>query len=139
MQLWLDVQAIDHKSKFNFCSSKTEYYSPIYINLNNKSTLGFCFELTVSKVHNLHKALNVGRKIKLMQLAKRIKEIRKAYGYSQAEIAYKCDISPQAYGQIERRAGKSSFETLTKIAESIGVSITFLVDVNNSEYTENKL
>jgi transcriptional regulator with XRE-family HTH domain len=75
-----------------------------------------------------------------MQLANRIRQIRQAYGYSQAEIAYKCDITPQAYSQIERRAGKSTFETLQKIAGSIGVSVSFLVDITSNEYIEkNKL
>jgi transcriptional regulator with XRE-family HTH domain len=75
-----------------------------------------------------------------MQLANRIRQIREAYGFSQAEIAYRCDITPQAYGQIERRAGKSTFETLQRIAKAIGVSITFLVDIGNNQFIEkNKL
>jgi len=75
-----------------------------------------------------------------MQLAKRIRQIREAYGLTQTEIAYKCDITPSAYGQIERRAGKSSFETLEKIAAAIGVTLPFLVDINNDQYIEkNKL
>jgi transcriptional regulator with XRE-family HTH domain len=75
-----------------------------------------------------------------MELANRIRNIREAYGYSQAEIACKCDITPQAYGQIERRAGKASFETLQKIANAIGVSIAFLVDISLHQFIEkNKL
>lgn len=75
-----------------------------------------------------------------MILAERIRKIREAYQYSQAEIAYKCDISPQAYGQIERQAGNSSFNTLSKVAIAIGVSLPFLVDIQNPEFIEkNKL
>jgi transcriptional regulator with XRE-family HTH domain len=75
-----------------------------------------------------------------MLLATRIRLIREAYNLTQAEIAYKSDISPSAYGQIERKASKARFETLEKIASSIGVSISFLVDINNPEFIEkNKL
>ena len=75
-----------------------------------------------------------------MQLANRVRQIREAYGYTQAEVAYKCGMSPSAYGQIERKAGNSTFETLEKIAHAIGVSLPFLVDLCNIQYIEkNKL
>ena len=75
-----------------------------------------------------------------MQLANRIRHIRETYGLTQAEVAHKCGMSPSAYGQIERRAGSSSFETLTKIAKAIGVSLPFLVDIESNEFREkNKL
>lgn len=47
-----------------------------------------------------------------MELANRMRKSRKVYGYIQAEIAYKCDISIQSSGQIEWEAGKSTFEAL---------------------------
>lgn len=75
-----------------------------------------------------------------MQLANRIRKIRESLNYSQAEIAYKCGISPSAYGQIERKAGKCTYETLEKIANALGVSVPFLVDINNNNFFEkNKL
>lgn len=75
-----------------------------------------------------------------MELANRIRKIREAYGFSQAKIAYKCEISPSAYGQIERKAIKSTFETLNKIAKAIGVSVKFLIDIENENFVEkNKL
>lgn len=66
-----------------------------------------------------------------MLLTKRIKKIRKLKKLSQAEVADRCDISTSAYGQIERKAGKCTFETLLKIANALGVSITYLVDIDN--------
>ncbi len=66
-----------------------------------------------------------------MLLAKRIKAIRKMKKISQADVADKCDISTSAYGQIERRAGKCTFETLHKIANALGVSVSYLVDIDN--------
>jgi transcriptional regulator with XRE-family HTH domain len=73
-----------------------------------------------------------------MLLGIRLRKIRESYEYTQAEIAYKCDMSPSAYGQIERKANQSSFNTLLKIANAIGISITFLVDINNPNHIEEK-
>lgn len=75
-----------------------------------------------------------------MKLAERIRNIREAKKLSQAEVADKCDISPSAYGQIERQAGNSSFNTLSKVAIALGVSLPFLVDIQNPDFIEkNKL
>jgi DNA-binding XRE family transcriptional regulator len=56
-----------------------------------------------------------------MDLANRIRKIREAHQMTQADIAYKINISPQAYGKIERHACKTKFATLVKVADSIGV------------------
>jgi transcriptional regulator with XRE-family HTH domain len=78
--------------------------------------------------------------LQAMELANRIRKIREVTKLTQAEVAYKIDISPSAYGQIERRANNASFETLKKIACVLNVSIAFLVDINSSEFIEkNKL
>lgn len=75
-----------------------------------------------------------------MELANRIRRIREASGFSQAEIAYRCGMSPSAYGQIERKASRSTFETLQKIADALGVSVSFLVDIGNENFQQkNKL
>lgn len=73
-----------------------------------------------------------------MELANRIRKIRENYGLTQAEVAYRVNISPQAYGKIERLAGNSSFVTLEKIAKAIGVSTTFLIDIKSKFYHEEK-
>lgn len=75
-----------------------------------------------------------------MELAKRIRQIREAYNYTQADIAYKCNITPSAYGQFERKASNCSIGTLLKISNAIGVSLIFLIDLNNPDKIEkNKL
>ena len=66
-----------------------------------------------------------------MKLSNRIREIRKSYNLSQAELAYRCNISTSAYGKIERNAEKSSLETLRKVASGLGVSTVFLIDTEN--------
>jgi transcriptional regulator with XRE-family HTH domain len=73
-----------------------------------------------------------------MEIANRIRNIRESYGLTQADVAYKANITPQAYGKIERRAGKTKIETLIKIANAIGVSIKFLIDIENPLYIEQK-
>ena len=75
-----------------------------------------------------------------VDLSNRIREIREALGYTQADIAYRCDISPSAYGQIERRAIKATVVTLYKIAHAMNVSLAFLVDIQNEQVIKkNKL
>lgn len=69
-----------------------------------------------------------------MILANRIRKIRETYNLTQSEVAYRCKITPSAYGQIERKASKCSVETLTKIADAIGVSLPFLLDIHNDNY-----
>ena len=71
-----------------------------------------------------------------MELANRIRKIREAYNLTQAEVAHRTGITPQAYGKIERRASKTKFETLLRISNSIGVTIDFLVDLKNPCYVQ---
>lgn len=74
-----------------------------------------------------------------MILSNRIRCIREAYALTQAEIAYQCDISPSAYGQIERKANTASFNTLKKIADAIGVSISFLINIDEPSFLEKQV
>jgi transcriptional regulator with XRE-family HTH domain len=71
-----------------------------------------------------------------MKLAERIRTIRESYALTQKEVAWRCEMSPSAYGQIERNATQASFQTLSKIAKAIGVSILFLIDVDSTFYIE---
>lgn len=71
-----------------------------------------------------------------MELATRIRKIRQAYGFTQADIAYKINISPQAYGKIERNAARTKFETFQKIATALGVDLVFLLDVKSNVYKQ---
>jgi len=71
-----------------------------------------------------------------MKLAERIRKIRESRGLTQAEVANKVDITPSAYGQIERKAGYTRFQTLCKIADALSVKITFLIDIENPSYIE---
>jgi len=69
-----------------------------------------------------------------MKLAERIRKIREAKGLTQAEVSDFIDITPSAYGQIERKAGTTRFDTLCKIAGALAVKVTFFVDIENPKY-----
>jgi len=71
-----------------------------------------------------------------MLLANRIRKIREAKGFTQEEIASRMEISTSAYGQIERKAQNSTFNTLMKISRSLEVSLPFLVDIHSNEFVE---
>ena len=73
-----------------------------------------------------------------MLLANRIKSIREAYHLTQFEVAVRCQMTTSAYGQIERKASKCTFETLMKVAVAIGVSLPFLVDLESDFFVEVK-
>ena len=71
-----------------------------------------------------------------MKLAVRIRKIREAQDKTQLEIADAIGITPSAYGQMERAAGSSSFDTLCKLAAALQVSMLFLVDIESELFIE---
>jgi transcriptional regulator with XRE-family HTH domain len=72
-----------------------------------------------------------------MLLAKRIKEIRKAKGLIQDEIADLLDIEQSTYNGYENEAGNLKFTTIVKIAEALKCSLPFLVDIHSQVYDED--
>lgn len=73
-----------------------------------------------------------------MELAKRIKSIRKAAGLTQNQVADIIGISQPTYSEYETRAGNCAFYTLQKIANALNVSVPFLVDVKNEIFIEKE-
>lgn len=71
-----------------------------------------------------------------MELATRIRKIREAQGLTQADVAYKANISPQAYGKIERSASRTKLDTLIRLSEILEVSLVFLLDMQNPNYKQ---
>lgn len=71
-----------------------------------------------------------------MELAKRIKLIRKAANLTQSEMAEKLGVSQPSYSEMETKADNCAFYTLQKVAEALNVSVPFLVDLENTEYKE---
>lgn len=70
-----------------------------------------------------------------MRLSNRIRNVRVAYNLTQSDLADKMHISASTYGKMERNANHSKYDTLSKIAEEIGVSLLFLLDTENKNNT----
>jgi len=99
--------------------------------------MSLCFRLL--RVGCFYKrVIAYAKKTTTMELSERIRKIRKAYNLTQADIACRLDIAPSSYGQIERNAIKASCQTLLKVANAIGVSLTFLVDIESRKFVEDK-
>ena len=57
----------------------------------------------------------------------RIAALRKAAGWSQAELAGRLKISPSAVGMYEQGRREPALQTLMELSELFGVSIDYLV------------
>ncbi len=59
-------------------------------------------------------------------LAKRLKECRKALGYTQMQVSIYCDITEKAYQNYELMAREPRIEILVRIADLYDVSLDYL-------------
>jgi transcriptional regulator with XRE-family HTH domain len=59
-----------------------------------------------------------------MELSERIRLVREAAGFTQADIASKLGISSQAYGKIERQAERPTIENIRNIAVTLDVNVS---------------
>ncbi|EZH71289.1 hypothetical protein ATO12_11035 [Aquimarina atlantica] len=62
-----------------------------------------------------------------MKFAERLQELRKKNKFSQEELAKQVDIHVNVLGRYERGDSNPSIETATKLADSLNVSLDFLV------------
>lgn len=67
------------------------------------------------------------------ELGNKIRELRMKNKMSQDKLAKLCDASPSTLSLIESGDRNPSFEMLTRIAEALGVSVSFLTLDNNIE------
>lgn len=67
-----------------------------------------------------------------MTTGERIKAARKKAGLTQAQLAEKLGVPFQSISQWERDTRKPKMETLAKIAEALGTSVSELYDVSDS-------
>lgn len=71
-----------------------------------------------------------------MSKMNRIKELRKSKGLTQAELATKLGVTRQAVSLYEKGQIKPKIETLKKLAEYFGVSVTYIKGELDTEYLE---
>lgn len=60
-------------------------------------------------------------------LSERLKECRKAKGYTQIEVATLCDITEKTYQNYELMTREPKLEILIRIADLYNVSLDYLV------------
>ncbi|NDV63354.1 helix-turn-helix transcriptional regulator [Puniceicoccales bacterium CK1056] len=61
------------------------------------------------------------------QLGRVIRRLRQENGYSQEDFAAVCDVHRTYMGQIERGIGNPSLQLLVRIAKSLGISLSQLI------------
>lgn len=70
-----------------------------------------------------------------MDIGSKIKAIRKENKLTQAELSLKANISRSYLADIERNRYNPSVDTLRSLAESLGISLSELVDTNTNAKT----
>ena len=63
----------------------------------------------------------------LKALGQRIRELRKDQGYSQEAFADKCGVHRTFMGTIERGESNLSFQNILKVAITLGISLSTLL------------
>jgi transcriptional regulator with XRE-family HTH domain len=65
-----------------------------------------------------------------MSVNEKIRFIRETKGLSQEQLAEKLDMSPSAYGDIERGSSDVKLSRLEKIADSLEIKLSELFELN---------
>ncbi|HWD88725.1 MAG TPA: helix-turn-helix transcriptional regulator [Mucilaginibacter sp.] len=75
-----------------------------------------------------------------MNIGSAIKLIRKEKGFSQKELAEKCEISVNALSQIEINATFPQKGTISRICEVLGIPVSYLLffSLNEEDVPEDK-
>jgi len=63
----------------------------------------------------------------LLKFGERVRELRKAQGYSQEDFAYACDLDRSYMGGIERGHRNVALRNIERIAETLGISLAELM------------
>jgi len=63
----------------------------------------------------------------LLRFGERVRELRKAQGYSQEDFAYACDLDRSYMGGIERGHRNVALRNIERIAETLGISLAELM------------
>ena len=71
--------------------------------------------------------------LEMSDFASRLKQLRTQRGLSQTELAKKVGVHYNHIGRYERGQSKPAAETLTRLAESLGVSGDFLMEGRTDE------
>ena len=75
----------------------------------------------------------------MKSLGEKIRYYRNIKGWSQADMAYKLDISLPAYSKIERNITDVNYSRLVQIAKLFGISVSELVALHTTIPDQNDL
>ncbi|MBD5131137.1 MAG: helix-turn-helix transcriptional regulator [Clostridiales bacterium] len=64
--------------------------------------------------------------------AKRLRELRESYGYTQKQVAEKLHICQQSYARYEIDTGEPSLTTLVKLSQLFEVSVDYLLGISDT-------
>lgn len=74
----------------------------------------------------------------MIDIATKIRELRKIKGWSQEEFSDRLGISRSAVGNYEQGTREPDFETLENIADTLNCSISFLMGKDSDFYCSNE-
>lgn len=74
-----------------------------------------------------------------MEFSERLKNLRKQAHLTQVDVAEKLGVSQQAYASWERGVKKPTQQNLVKIAQSLKVSIDYLVGNSDEDINDDEL
>ncbi|MDD2649362.1 MAG: helix-turn-helix transcriptional regulator [Eubacteriales bacterium] len=60
-------------------------------------------------------------------LGRRVREKRREQGWTQEDLAERCDVSLSFIGHIERGTRKASIQTLVALSDALSVSLDYLM------------
>jgi len=72
----------------------------------------------------------------LWRLGQRIKKLREDKGITQQQIAHELDTEKSNISRLESGRVNPKFSTLINVAKQLGIKITELVDIDNTETNE---
>jgi transcriptional regulator with XRE-family HTH domain len=61
-------------------------------------------------------------------LARNLRELRKARGLSQEELAHRCDLDRTYISALERKVYSATIDVLERLAKELGVEASDLID-----------
>lgn len=87
----------------------------------------------MSATLSISKSFWLEHQLEMTDFASRLKPLRAQRGLSQSELAKLVGVHYNHIGRYERGQSKPGAQTLTKLAEALGVSSDFLMDGNTDE------
>jgi transcriptional regulator with XRE-family HTH domain len=106
-------------------SSKILFFNMFYLLI-----IPFPFGKVMKKEHDMESQKKL--------LGRRIRELRKARGFTQEQLAERTDLDYTSIGALERGVFNPSLNTAGKLADALGISIQQLITIPNGKPATEK-